>query len=114
MTNNLKAKPFSIVKKILGASLNHLLEEGNYSLQETRGKLSRDVSLCRHTSLAFSAIYTEYFFFIPFGKCLHCFSYTLLFSRRKRGSTDLSVGFETEPLLKYCINQFYQQMCTLL
>lgn len=63
MTNNLQARPFSIVKKILGASLNHLLEEGNYSLQETRGKLSRDVSLCRHTSLAFSAIYTEYFFF---------------------------------------------------
>lgn len=62
MTNNLKARPFSIVKKILGASLNHLLEEGNYSLQETRGKLGRDVSLCRHTSLAFSAIYTEHFF----------------------------------------------------
>lgn len=45
MTNNLKARPFSIVKKILGASLNHLLEEGNYSLQETRGKLS-EMSVC--------------------------------------------------------------------
>lgn len=63
MTNKLKLSPFSIVKKISGASLNHLLEEGNYSLQETRRKLGRDISLYRHSSLAFTAIYTEYFFF---------------------------------------------------
>lgn len=62
MTNKLKLSPFSILKEILGASLNHLLEEGNYSLQETRRKLDRDISLYRQNSLAFSAIYIEYFF----------------------------------------------------
>ena len=84
------------------------MEEGNYSLLETREKLGSGGSLHRHTSLAFSAIYTEVFFFFSYNSinvCTVSLGY-FYFVGEKRDLTALGIGFETEPLLNTILTDF--------
>ena len=81
------------------------MEEGNYSLLETREKLDSGGSLHRHTSLAFSAIYTDFFFlYNSINVCTVSPGY-FYFVGEKRDLT-LSTGFETEPLLNTILTDF--------